>query len=349
MRFFALLFLAILPFSAFAQEGDSVTRSEAFLLIWDGIHRPAFENKKSFADLSEDHPGHLEITYAKERKILDDEENFRPGEPVFLEDVLIWLYRTRNVDDITEMQKEHLPTLISRYPITEMNRSLNGRVTVQDLIDMTRKLDGMLRNEVHEVSFYGEDFHGQGTAFGETFDMHDITAAHRTFPHDTLVKVTNVETGDNIIVRINDRGPYVDGRDMDLSEAAFGEIAHHGEGVIKATFERLGDKGLVDRCEQQERTYQRRVTRDVRFFRGVPHTFTLGDQLILQSNRAFVLLGITFPDGAVLRMQDFVHPGEKYRFSPDSSGTYDFLIGDTQGHVRKMHMKVSACVLPNAA
>ena len=86
---------------------------------------------------------------------------------------------------------------------------------------MMRLLDQKLRDEVHEVSLYGEQFHGDGTAFGEKFDMYALTAAHRSFPHNTLVKVTNVENEKTVTVRINDRGPYVEGRDMDLSVAAF--------------------------------------------------------------------------------------------------------------------------------
>ncbi|MBT4119639.1 MAG: septal ring lytic transglycosylase RlpA family protein, partial [Candidatus Peribacter sp.] len=232
------------------------------------------------------------------------------------------------------------------YPIIDTEHSLEGRVTRSDLISMIAKLDGQLRKEVHEVSFYADDFHGRGTAFGDTFDMYAITAAHRSFPSNTLVKVTNVENNKTVVVRINDRGPYVDGRDMDLSKAAFEEIAPTGQGVLRATFERLGHMDLVSQCEERQRAYQRRITRDTQFFRGVPHTFTLGDQLILQSNRPFVILGITFPDGQYLRIQDFVHPKEKYRISPDMTGRYQFSVGDTRGRQRDLRMDVSSCVLP---
>ncbi len=347
MRILSLCILLCLPFSAFA-EGEFVTRRDAFLFLWDGIHRPAYESRESFADMSEGDDGSLEIFYAKERKILDDVQTFRPLEIVTLEDALLWLYRTRNVEEITAMREEDLPALVSRYPITGSDEALQSRVTMQNLIDMTRSLDAILAEEVHEVSFYAEDFHGRGTAFGETFDMNALTAAHRSFPHDTLVKVTNVENKESVIVRINDRGPYVDGRDMDLSKAAFGKIAHHGGGIIRATFERLGDNNLVDACEQRERSFQRRITGEVRFFRGIPHTFTIGDQLILQSNRTFVLQGITFPDGQYVRVQDFVHSQEKYRFTPDSLGMYVFTVGDGLGRLREMRMKVTRCELPDA-
>ncbi len=74
--------------------------------------------------------------------------------------------------------------------------------------------------EVGLASWYGAEFHGQPTANGETFDMFAMTAAHRTLPMGTWVRVTLAETGNSIVVRINDRGPYVDGRIIDLSYMA---------------------------------------------------------------------------------------------------------------------------------
>jgi rare lipoprotein A (peptidoglycan hydrolase) len=117
-------------------------------------------------------------------------------------------------------------------------------ITSEELLSLMRALDTKLATEEHEASLYSEKFHGKGTAFGETFDMYALTAAHRTFPYNTLVKVTNTQNGKSVIVRINDRGPYVKGRDMDLSLAAFTTIAERSQGKIRATFERLGDVNL---------------------------------------------------------------------------------------------------------
>ena len=271
MRFFAALFIAILPTSAFAQA-DYISRRDAYLLIWDSIARPAFDTVQEYSDVPEGDLGHEVISYGKRRGITIDDDYFRPDEQVLLADALLWIFRTRNVRELPDMQLDDLPGMIADYPIIEMNRELDSRVTRDQIINMMMKLDGMLRSEVHEVSFYADDFHGRGTAFGETFDMHEITAAHRSLPHNTLVKVTNIENQESVVVRINDRGPYVHGRNMDMSLAAFGKIAHHGEGLIRATFERLGDADLVDACEQKQRLFQKRITKDVRFFRGVPHT-----------------------------------------------------------------------------
>jgi len=74
------------------------------------------------------------------------------------------------------------------------------------------------------VSYYAHDFHGKQTSSGETFDMHALTAAHRNFPFGTKVLVTNLENNKTVIVRVNDRGPFKEGRIMDLSMGAAKEI-----------------------------------------------------------------------------------------------------------------------------
>ena len=74
--------------------------------------------------------------------------------------------------------------------------------------------------QVGSASWYGKQFHGRTTASGEDFDMFEFTAAHRTLPLGTFVKVTNLKNGKWIIVRVNDRGPYVGNRIMDLSYSA---------------------------------------------------------------------------------------------------------------------------------
>jgi rare lipoprotein A len=74
--------------------------------------------------------------------------------------------------------------------------------------------------QVGTASWYGKQFHGKTTASGEDFDMFEFTAAHRKLPLGTFVKVTNLKNGKWIIVRVNDRGPYVGNRIMDLSYSA---------------------------------------------------------------------------------------------------------------------------------
>lgn len=81
------------------------------------------------------------------------------------------------------------------------------------------------------ASWYGGKFQGRLTANGEIFDTNDLTAAHRTLPFDTEVLVTNTVTGNSVVVRINDRGPFIDGRVIDLSRAAASRIGIVSTGV----------------------------------------------------------------------------------------------------------------------
>jgi rare lipoprotein A len=74
--------------------------------------------------------------------------------------------------------------------------------------------------QIGMASWYGKQFHGRTTASGEDFDMFELTAAHRELPLGTNVKVTNLRNGKSIVVRVNDRGPFVKGRIMDLSYGA---------------------------------------------------------------------------------------------------------------------------------
>ena len=79
------------------------------------------------------------------------------------------------------------------------------------------------------ASYYHDKFNGRRTASGEVFNNDKFTAAHRTLPFGTKVKVTNLRTGESVIVRIKDRGPFHSSRALDLSKAAFDEIGNHLE------------------------------------------------------------------------------------------------------------------------
>jgi rare lipoprotein A len=91
-----------------------------------------------------------------------------------------------------------------------------------------------------DASWYGPGFHGRQTASGETFNQNALTAAHRTLPFGTQVRVTYEETGESVVVRINDRGPYAHGRVIDLSREAAEEIGLLADGVGDVTLEVVG-------------------------------------------------------------------------------------------------------------
>lgn len=93
--------------------------------------------------------------------------------------------------------------------------------------------------EVGTASWYGPRFHGKKTANGEVFNQNKLTAAHRTLPLGTTVEVTNVTNGKSVEVKINDRGPYVNGRVIDLSRAAALRLGMKDAGVAKVQIEVL--------------------------------------------------------------------------------------------------------------
>lgn len=82
-----------------------------------------------------------------------------------------------------------------------------------------------IQNDIVNASYYGEKHHGKTTASGEIFDMNDMTAAHKTLEFGTIIKVTSIDTDKSVVVKINDRGPYIKGRSLDLSKASFFKIA----------------------------------------------------------------------------------------------------------------------------
>jgi rare lipoprotein A len=95
--------------------------------------------------------------------------------------------------------------------------------------------------EEGNASWYGNPFHGRRASNGETYDMHKLTAAHRTLPFETMVRVTNLSNNKSTVVRITDRGPFVENRVIDLSLAAAQELESIGPGVVRVRLEVLGN------------------------------------------------------------------------------------------------------------
>jgi rare lipoprotein A len=95
------------------------------------------------------------------------------------------------------------------------------------------------------VSWYGAAFHDKPTASGERFDSEAMTMAHPTLPFGTRVKVTNLRNGRTVVVRVNDRGPFVGKRIADLSRAAAAQLGMMKRGVARARIEVLGQDSLI--------------------------------------------------------------------------------------------------------
>jgi rare lipoprotein A len=104
---------------------------------------------------------------------------------------------------------------------------------------------------VHQLSgiasYYADEFHGRQTANGEEYNMYALTAAHRTLPFNTTVKVTHLQTGESVVVRINDRGPFKDDRVIDLSLGAARRIGliDKGTGPVRLDVLELGAPGKL--------------------------------------------------------------------------------------------------------
>jgi rare lipoprotein A len=90
------------------------------------------------------------------------------------------------------------------------------------------------------ASWYGKDFHGRKTSNGETYDMYAMTAAHKILPMNVFLKVTNLNNGQSVVVRVNDRGPFVKSRILDLSYAAAKQLEIVGPGTAPVRIEALG-------------------------------------------------------------------------------------------------------------
>ncbi len=95
------------------------------------------------------------------------------------------------------------------------------------------------RSETVLASFYGAELHGRPKANGERFDMRALTAAHRTLPFGTRLRVTNPANGRSVVVRITDRGPFTRGRGLDVSYAAARELGFVRAGTARLRVERL--------------------------------------------------------------------------------------------------------------
>ncbi len=95
-----------------------------------------------------------------------------------------------------------------------------------NLVETSKKFAG-------KASWYGPNFHGRATATGETYDQHELTAAHPSLPFDTYLKVKNLQNGESVVVRINDRGPYVSNRTLDLSREAARCIKGEKAGIMR--------------------------------------------------------------------------------------------------------------------
>jgi rare lipoprotein A len=113
--------------------------------------------------------------------------------------------------------------------------------------------------EIGIASWYGKKFHGRLTAMGETYDMFGLTAAHKALPLPTVVKVTNLDNGQSIVVRVNDRGPFHDDRLIDLSWSAAKALGFENKGTAPVVVEALDEVNHPELGVRHQETYYLQV------------------------------------------------------------------------------------------
>ena len=333
------------------QAEESLTRAEGFIQLWAPLKRPAKETYETpFTDVPKTHEHNLVLTYAKARGVVNDDERFFPDESLRLNDALLWLFRSRNVDEWNAISYQTLADYIRLYRVFDVNSQFsiasleeNPEITSDDLSDIMEHLRASMESETHSVSYYSDGFVGRNTAFGEIFNPNALTAAHRTLPQNTLVEVTNEENGKSVTVRINDRGPYIDGRDMDLSRAAFQRISPIGYGLLhNVTFRRLGSAAQIGSCAGKNRRvrYQRRLG-EVMLSPGIPTIINQGQSIELTGDHEFRILQMRAPGQRPLRMRDWK---KNFTIEYAHEGIYSFVLHSDGGKRRRFRTRViSAC------
>jgi rare lipoprotein A len=143
-----------------------------------------------------------------------------------------------------------------------------------------------LKGETGVASWYGKPYHGRATASGEIYDMDKISAAHRTLPFETRVRVHNLDNGKTVEVRINDRGPFIAGRVIDLSRAAAASIGMIGPGLARVRLEILGQ------ADSRESAYAVQA--------GAFRDRSNAERLAVQMRKLFGTARVVHPEGGSL-------------------------------------------------
>jgi len=133
---------------------------------------------------------------------------------------------------------------VGATPVPDRTKSLT-KVTSK----VTSRVSKAGAYQVGNASWYGKSFHGRATASGEDFDMFELTAAHRQLPLGSFVRVTNLHNGKSVVVRVNDRGPFVKGRILDLSYGAARMLDFH-RGVERVRLDLVEPKTVAASAQE---------------------------------------------------------------------------------------------------
>lgn len=143
--------------------------------------------------------------------------------------------RPANLDDLPSAEPRLEPIAIrNTMPYTVMGQSFKPQTSLEEPYKQKGR-----------ASWYGKKFHGAKTANGEIYDMHQMTAAHPTLPLPSYAKVTNLANGKSVIVRVNDRGPFLRGRIIDLSYAAAYQLGYINHGSAEVLVEKMTPEAIA--------------------------------------------------------------------------------------------------------
>lgn len=169
------------------------------------------------------------------------------------------------------------------------------------------------------ASWYGPNFHGKQTANGETFDMYELTAAHKTLQMPSLVRVTNLENGRSIVVRVNDRGPFSKGRIIDLSKRGAELLGFKNQGVAKVRLQVLSNESrrIAQAARQGYDTRGQEVAMNAQGYRAISNQNSSRTPSYKQDS-AQIVRAAAVPEVEVADISTSV-PGhvEQGRFYPD--------------------------------
>ncbi len=242
------------------RPNQAVNRAEILkvILLGSNIMVPEIQKQDLFPDVDSTSWYGKFVAKAKDLGIVKGDDTtglFRPGDTVNLAEAIKVLLKANNqkLPVPTSSPYADVPTNAWFAPYFEFARlatllDAKQNEIVQPAKPVTRGLLAELMYRLSKstvvipdgkASFYGAAFHGKTTSSGEIFDASAFTAAHRTYPFGTWLKVTNLENGKSVVVKVNDRGPYVSDptRIIDLSQAAFESISSLSRGIIEVTIE----------------------------------------------------------------------------------------------------------------
>lgn len=285
---------------------QKIVRASALkvVLMGAGIEVGGVATKNPFPDVPKDEWFASVAKKGQELKIVkgDGEGNFIPSRNVSRAEAVAMLFRT-NGDELKNPEKEPFSDValtawyapyFSEAKKTSLLKgdSIHPREMISrgELADLTYRFfrsDWAESELIGKASYYGDGFEGRNTASGEKFSNAEYLAAHRTLPFGTRLRVTHQKTRKSVIVRVVDRGPYVAGRVVDLSKAAFEQLVPLSSGISAVELEVVSDTvplGPQQDCfiAAKKGFLEKDAFENITLFRDVPTRFRTGEVFVVK-------------------------------------------------------------------